>query len=50
LLRDVDLVEHGQITNPYRLRSIKRDLTLIYDLNERTPETPSDDAAVTQLP
>jgi uncharacterized protein len=28
--RDVDIVEHGQITNPYRLRTIERDLTVVY--------------------
>jgi predicted nucleotidyltransferase len=28
--RAVDVVEFGQITNPYRLRSIERDLTTVY--------------------
>jgi predicted nucleotidyltransferase len=30
LHRRVDLVEKGTIVNPYRLRSISRDLTVIY--------------------
>jgi len=28
--REVDIVEYGQITNPFRLRSIDRDLAVIY--------------------
>jgi len=28
--RDVDIVEYGQITNPFRRRAIERDLTVIY--------------------
>jgi predicted nucleotidyltransferase len=28
--REVDIVERGQITNPYRLRSIERDLSVVY--------------------
>jgi predicted nucleotidyltransferase len=28
--RDVDIVESGQVTNPFRRRSIERDLTVIY--------------------
>jgi predicted nucleotidyltransferase len=28
--RAVDVVEFGQITNPYRLRSVERDLTTVY--------------------
>jgi hypothetical protein len=28
--REVDIVEQGQITNPFRLRSIERDLAVVY--------------------
>ncbi len=28
--RDVDLVQRGTIRNPFRLRSIERDLTVVY--------------------
>ena len=28
--RDVDIVEYGQITNPFRRRSIERDLAVVY--------------------
>ena len=28
--REVDIVEFGQVTNPFRRRSIERDLTVVY--------------------
>ena len=28
--REVDIVEQGQITNPFRLRSIERDFAVVY--------------------